>query len=194
MESKGNAPVVQKRQRGLLSATALVVATMIGTGIFTTSGFLLADLHEPWAVMTVWVIGAIFAGLGALCYGALSKAIPESGGEYLFVSRTIHPALGSVVGWVTLPVGFAAPLAASAYAFGAYVAEWLPGWHPQLPGTLLIVLFSVLHASHIRGGAWVQNTGVMVNLIVIAVFTFFAFGRVDLPPVILSRPCSARRM
>lgn len=181
----------EKRQLGLLSATSLVVATMIGTGIFTTSGFLLADLKEPWAVMTVWIVGAVFAGLGALCYGALSKAIPESGGEYLFVSRTIHPALGSVVGWVTLPVGFAAPLAASAYAFGAYVAEWLPGWHPQLPGTLLILVFSVLHGTHVRRGAWVQNAGVLINLTLIAAFTVFAFGKVTLPPVTIANSVAA---
>ncbi|HUG12110.1 MAG TPA: amino acid permease [Opitutaceae bacterium] len=179
MEPTTHAP----RQLGLTSATALVVATMVGTGIFTTSGLLLADLHEPWAVMVVWVVGAIFAALGALCYGALSRAIPESGGEYLFVSRTIHPSIGSVVGWVTLPAGFAAPLAASAYAFGAYVAEWLPAWHPQLPGTLLILAFSILHATNVRRGAWTQNAGVLLNLALIVVFIVLALPRSDMPPV-----------
>jgi APA family basic amino acid/polyamine antiporter len=177
MEPTTHAP----RQLGLTSATALVVATMVGTGIFTTSGLLLADLHEPWAVMVVWVVGAVFAALGALCYGALSRAIPESGGEYLFVSRTIHPSIGSVVGWVTLPAGFAAPLAASAYAFGAYVAAWLPAWHPQLPGTLLILIFSVLHATNVRRGAWTQNLGVILNLTLIVVFITLALPRSDMP-------------
>lgn len=178
MDSPTHAP----RQLGLTSATALVVATMVGTGIFTTSGLLLADLREPWAVMVVWVAGAVFAALGALCYGALSRAIPESGGEYLFVSRTIHPSIGSVVGWVTLPAGFAAPLAASAFAFGAYVAEWLPAWHPQLPGTALIIVFSLLHATSVRRGAWTQNAGVIVNLALIVVFIALALPRSDLPP------------
>jgi basic amino acid/polyamine antiporter, APA family len=177
METHTHAP----RRLGLTSATALVVATMVGTGIFTTSGLLLADLREPWAVMTVWIVGAVFAALGALCYGALSRAIPESGGEYLFVTRTIHPSIGSVVGWVTLPAGFAAPLAASAYAFGAYVAEWLPSWHPQLPGTLLIAVFSILHATGVRRGAWTQNAGVIVNLVLIIVFIALALPRSDMP-------------
>jgi len=179
MEPTTHAP----RQLGLTSASALVVATMIGTGIFTTSGLLLADLREPWAVMVVWVVGAVFAALGALCYGALSRAIPESGGEYLFVSRTIHPSIGSVVGWVTLPAGFAAPVAASAYAFGAYVAEWLPSWHPQLPGTLLILAFSILHATNVRRGAWTQNAGVILNLTLIVVFIAVALPRSELPAV-----------
>lgn len=171
------------RQLGLVSATALVVATMVGTGIFTTSGLLLADLREPWAVLVVWLVGAVFAGLGALCYGALSRAIPESGGEYLFVSRTLHPSIGSVVGWATLPAGFAAPLAASAYAFGAYVAEWLPAWHPQLPGTILICVFSILHATNVKRGAWTQNAGVILNLTLIVVFVVLALPRAELPEI-----------
>ena len=83
------------RQLGLLSATALVVANMIGTGVFTTSGFLLADLKSPWAVLAVWALGGVHAALGALSYGALARRIPESGGEYLFLSRTLHPAAGT---------------------------------------------------------------------------------------------------
>lgn len=179
MDSPTHAP----RQLGLTSATALVVATMVGTGIFTTSGLLLADLREPWAVLVVWVVGAVFAALGALCYGALSRAIPESGGEYLFVSRTIHPSIGSAVGWVTLPAGFAAPLAASAFAFGKYAAGWLPGWPAQLAGTILILVFSVLHASGVRRGAWTQNAGVILNVALIVVFVVLALPRSELPPL-----------
>jgi len=78
----------------LTSATALVVASMIGTGVFSTSGFLLADLGSPWFVLAAWVVGGVQALLGALCYGSLARRIPESGGEYLFLSRTLHPAAG----------------------------------------------------------------------------------------------------
>jgi APA family basic amino acid/polyamine antiporter len=108
------------RSLGLATATALVVANMVGTGVFTTSGFLLADLKSPWPVLGVWLAGGVLAALGALSYGALARRLPESGGEYLFLSRTLHPSLGYVAGWISLLVGFSAPLAAAAMAFGTY--------------------------------------------------------------------------
>jgi len=109
-----------QRQLGLATATALVVANMIGTGVFTTSGFLLADLRSPWIVLAAWAVGGVIAMLGALSYGALARRIPEPGGEYIFLSRTLHPAAGYLAGWVSLLVGFSAPLAAAAFAFGDY--------------------------------------------------------------------------
>lgn len=169
------------RQLGLFSTAALVVATMVGTGVFTTSGFTLAALHEPWAVLAVWLAGAVHAALGALCYGALARAIPESGGEYLFISRTIHPAAGAVVGWLTLPAGFAAPCALSAYAFGKYVATWQPGWAPEATGTVLMVAFTLLHGAQVKRGAWVQTAGVAVNLALILGFIAWGAGRAELP-------------
>ena len=166
-----------ERQLGLTSATALVVASMIGSGVFTTSGFLLADLRSRGAVLLVWVVGGIVAALGALSYGALARRIPESGGEYLFLSRTLHPAAGYLAGWVSLLVGFSAPLAAVAFAFGEYAKPWVPGWRPQLTGSLLMLLFSGIHAAHIQRGAWMQNLTVAVKLLVMALFISFAFTR-----------------
>src|SRR4030095_13565286 len=148
--------------------TALVVASMIGTGVFTTSGFLLADLRSPWIVLAAWVVGGVMATLGAVSYGALARRIPESGGEYLFLSRTLHPAAGYLAGWISLLVGFSAPLAAVAFAFGEYARPWLPGWRPQLTGSLLMLLFSGIHAADIQRGAWMQNLAVAVKLSVIA--------------------------
>lgn len=160
-----------------MSASALVVASMIGTGVFTTSGFLLADLHSPWLVLAAWAVGGAIATLGALSYGALARRIPESGGEYLFLSRTLHPAAGYVAGWVSLLVGFSAPVAAAAFAFGAYTRDWLPAWPPQMSGTLLVIAFSLLHAAHVRRGAWVQNVAVLLKVVLIVVFVGFAFSR-----------------
>src|SRR5262245_50695172 len=123
---------------------------MIGTGVFTTSGFLLADLGSPWVVLAAWMAGGLIAMLGALNYGALARRIPESGGEYLFLSRTLHPAAGYLAGWVSLLVGFSAPLAAAAFAFGEYTKPWLPGWPPRMSGSLLVIFFSALHAADVR--------------------------------------------
>src|SRR5262245_11928272 len=150
---------------------------MIGTGVFTTSGLLLADLGSPWVVLIAWLVGGIIAMLGALNYGALARRIPESGGEYLFLSRTLHPAAGYLAGWISLLVGFSAPLAAVAFAFGEYARPWLPGWRPQLTGSLLMLLFSGIHAAHVRRGAWMQNLAVAVKLLVIGLFVCLAFTR-----------------
>ncbi|MHB8522205.1 MAG: APC family permease [Limisphaerales bacterium] len=166
------------RQLGLTSATALVVANMIGTGVFTTSGFLLADLRSPWAVLAVWAAGGVLAALGALSYGALARRIPESGGEYLFLSRTVHPAAGYLAGWISLLVGFSAPVAAAAIAFGEYAKPWLPGWPPQLSGTVLLLVFAGVHATHVRRGARVQDWTVLVKVILILAFVVFAGARV----------------
>ena len=178
-------PAPGTRCLGLVSATALVVANMVGTGVFTTSGFLLADLKSPWPVLGVWVAGGVLAALGALSYGALARRLPESGGEYLFLSRTLHPSLGYVAGWISLLVGFSAPLAAAAMAFGAYAGPWFPRVAPQFLGTVLILVFSALHAANVRAGAWVQNAAVLLKVILILGFVGLAAGRlgaVHIPP------------
>ena len=80
---------------------------MIGAGVFTTSGFALADLGRPEVVLLAWGVGGLIAACGALSYGALARRIPESGGEYTFLSRTVHPLAGFLAGWVSLLVGTA---------------------------------------------------------------------------------------
>jgi basic amino acid/polyamine antiporter, APA family len=158
----------------LTSATALVVASMIGSGVFSTSGFLLADLGSPWFVLAAWAVGGVQAALGALCYGSLAKRIPESGGEYYFLSRTLHPAAGYVAGWISLLVGFSAPLAASALAFGKYAQPWLGHVSPVFSATVLILLCAVVHAIQVRRGAQVQNFAVFINVLLIVVFVMWA--------------------
>ncbi len=173
----------QARSLGLVTAVAMVVANMIGTGVFTTSGFLIGDLRSPGLVILVWVLGGCIALLGAACYGALSRRIPESGGEYLFVYRTLHPSLGYVAGWVSLLVGFSAPLAAVAYAFGEYAAPWTGPLTPQWSGTIILALFCAVHALHVQRGAWLQNLTVFVKLALILGFIFFGATHLpSLPP------------
>lgn len=152
---------------------------MIGTGVFTTSGFLLADLGSPWRVLWAWLAGGLIATCGALSYGALARRIPESGGEYIFLSRTLHPAAGYIAGWVSLLVGFSAPLAAAAYGFGEYTKAWLPGLRPQVIGTAVLIFFCVLHAVNVSTGTRVQNGIVIVKVLFILVF--IGFGLSHLP-------------
>jgi APA family basic amino acid/polyamine antiporter len=170
-----------RRQLGWVSATALVVASMVGSGVFTTSGFLLADLHSPLLVLTAWLLGGIIAMFGALCYGVLARCFPESGGEYVFIARTLHPAAGCLAGWISLLVGFSAPLAAVSLAFGEYLKDWLPFSRPQLTGSGLLMLFAAVHALHVQRGAWVQNFAVLVKLLAIAIFVGLAGTHFETP-------------
>ena len=94
---------------------------MIGAGVFTTSGFTLADLGSPGRVLVAWVVGGIIAICGAIGYGALARQLTESGGEYLFLSRVLHPAAGFVAGWISLFAGFTGAIAFAAHAFESYV-------------------------------------------------------------------------
>lgn len=175
-----------RRLLGFWSGTFLVVASMLGTGVFTTTGFLLADLRSPCLVLVAWWIGGIIALLGALSYGALARQIPESGGEYLFLSRTLHPAAGYVAGWISLLVGFSGPLAAAASAFGEYTRDWFPGIPPTVIGTLLLVLFSVTHAWNVRVGANAQNVAVLIKAILISLFVVLGTTKMSLSPAPVS--------
>ncbi len=167
----------EQRPLGLGSAVAIVIASMIGTGVFTTSGFLLADLGSRAAVLAAWAVGGVLAALGALSYGALARRIPESGGEYIFLARTLHPAAGFLAGWVSLLVGFSAPIAAAAMGFGEYTKDWWPTWHPKVVATALIVALSWVHAVRVVPGAWVQNAAVGLKLLLLGVFIACAAGR-----------------
>src|ERR1043165_829694 len=114
------APVPRLRTVGLGTATAIVIANIIGTGVFTSLGFQLIDIQSGFALLLLWVVGGIVSLCGALCYGELSAALPRSGGEYHFLSEIYHPAVGFMAGFISATVGFAAPVALAAMAFGRY--------------------------------------------------------------------------
>jgi len=168
-----------RRRLGLTSASALVVANMIGAGVFTTSGFALADLGRPEPVLLAWGVGGLIALCGALSYGALARRIPESGGEYTFLSRTVHPLAGFLAGWVSLLVGFTAPIAAAALALQAYLADsfGLAG-RPEWIGTSAILIAGLMHGLRLRTGVVLQNTAVALKLAVIGAFVLLGAMRV----------------
>ena len=181
--SKGKRPPL-----GFCSATALVIASMIGTGLFTTSGFLLTDLKTPANVLWVWAGGGVLATLGALCYGALVRVMPESGGEYVFLSKTLHPAAGYVAGWISFLVGFSAPVAFAAEAFGEYSKVWWPTCPARLSGTILLLVMSLVHAAHVQRGAWAQNVAVLLKLILLGGLVTLAFSRLRVSTSVLYVP------
>lgn len=173
------------RPLGATQAVALVIANMIGTGVFTTSGFLLRDLGTRGAVLAAWLAGGVLALCGAACYGALARRIPESGGEYLFLGRVLHPAVGYAAGWVSLLVAFSAPLAAAAWAFGGYMQ-----WNPRWAGSGLLLAAAAVHAADVRRGAWLQTLGVALVLASILGFLLLAAAgdRSSAPSAPAARP------
>ena len=185
-----------QRKLGLFPATNIVVANMIGAGIFTTSGLLLAGLNDPLLMLALWVIGGIIALCGALSYGELGAAMPGAGGEYLFLSRLYHPIFGFLSGWVSFMVGFSAPIAASAMGFSEYFCRALPvipSWFessgimdPAATKTFLsvsvILIFTFIHYRGIKSGALIQNilTILKVALIVFLLLAGFLSGKGDI--------------
>jgi len=190
-----------KRELGLGSATILVIANMIGTGIFTTSGFVMESVGDPVGMLLCWFVGGILALSGALCYGELGAMFPRAGGEYVFLRESFGKLMGFLSGWISLIVGFSAPIAAAAIAFASYFFRVFPNClsrdpHARLidagifsitPLALLavgiILLFSLIHCYSLYFGSRVQNVLTVVKIAVILGFVFaglcFGNGSVD---------------
>jgi APA family basic amino acid/polyamine antiporter len=184
-----------ERRLGLFPATNIVVANMIGAGIFTTSGLLMSGLNNPVLMIILWTAGGIIALCGALSYGELGAAMPGAGGEYLFLSKLYSPIFGFLSGWVSFIVGFSAPIAASALGFSEYFTRAVPGlavWlqnngimGPVLTKKVLavsvILIFTFIHYRGIKYGARIQNalTLLKILLIVILLTAGFSSGKGD---------------
>ena len=183
------------RQLGVVSATALVVSNMIGTGIFTTSGFLAGDLGSPKLVLWIWVVGAVCAFLGAICYSELGVNLPSSGGEYVYLTRAFGPTWGFMSGWVSFFAGFSAPIAAAALAFSDYVGYFFPTvrqenahvlagsgeWTLHLGGAqmvacALVLAFTLLNCIGVQRVARIQNVLTAAKVLMLVGFIALAFS------------------
>src|SRR6476620_5167537 len=116
----------------VLVAVAIVVADMVGVGVFTSLGFQVQNIPSGFSILLLWTIGGIVALCGVFSYGELGAMFPRSSGEYNFLGRAYHPAFGFIAGWVSATVGFAAPVALAAMAFGEYGRSILPNASPLL--------------------------------------------------------------
>ncbi|MGD1155060.1 MAG: amino acid permease [Terriglobia bacterium] len=183
-----------RRELSFTHATAIVVANMIGTGIFTTTGFLAGDLGRPSLVLGVWLVGAVIALAGCLCYSELGVNFPRSGGEYVFLREAWGPAWGFLSGWISFFAGFSAPIAAAALAFSEYFAYFFPSltvnpptgragsivaWLHVGPGQWLAVgivaLFAVVNILGLKLAARLQNFLTALKLSVLLLFLCLAF-------------------
>jgi len=156
----------------LWTAIAVVVANMVGTGIFTSLGFQLLDIHSPFVLMMLWVVGGVTALCGALTYAELSARLPRSGGEYNFLSQIWHPGAGFVSGWVSATIGFAAPIALAAMTFGAYLSAVFPEVDQTLSASLLVVALTILHCISRAASGGTQSIMTALKVLLILVFCF----------------------
>lgn len=153
------------------TAAAIVIANMIGTGVFTSLGYQLVDIQSGFVILLLWVVGGVVAICGALCYAELGTRLPRSGGEYNFLSTIYHPMAGFISGCISATVGFAAPTALAAITFGSYLASVFPILSPLILGTILVVVITVVHASSHRNSSGLQSVFTLAKIAIIIVFS-----------------------
>ncbi len=185
-----------KRELGAGSAVILVIANMIGTGIFTTSGFIIEAVGDPVTMLFAWFAGGLVALSGALCYGELGAMFPRAGGEYIYLRESLGRLTGFLSGWISLIVGFSAPIAAASVAFASYFFRVFPSLSqtPRTPffhmagvhlsplsllAAGVIIVFSLLHCYSLYLGSRVQNvlTGFKIAVILAFVAGGLAWGK-----------------
>lgn len=182
------------RQLGIVSATALVISNMVGTGIFTATGLLAGPLGSPALVVSIWIVGAVCALAGALCYSELGINFPSSGGEYVYLTEAFGPTWGFMTGWVSFFAGFSAPIAAAALACSDYMGYFFPvlkqsnpafvlgsgTWQIQVGGAnlfacVLVAAFTLLNCLGLKRTARIQNVLTAGKVLVILSFIGAAF-------------------
>jgi APA family basic amino acid/polyamine antiporter len=157
-------------------ATAVVIANMVGTGVFTSLGFQLMEIQSTGAIIWLWILGGLCALCGALCYAELGANHTGSGGEYHFLTELIHPYAGFLSGCVSATVGFAAPIALASLTFGIYLATAFPALPPKLSASVLIVLMVMIHTKTYRESSSGQYLLTVLKLLLIAAFVLTAFS------------------
>lgn len=185
-------PDPTQRTLGVVTATLLVVASMIGTGIFTTTGFMVRDVPSLPAILFAWVLGGAAALLGALAYAELAACMPRNGGEYHILSRLFHPAIGFTSAWVSLIVGFCAPIAATALAFAKYLETVIPGGYSETAPFLsnewvnngiaitLVLVLTLIHLMHVAHGSRFQNMFTIFKVVLLSVLIIAGLSQGDL--------------
>jgi APA family basic amino acid/polyamine antiporter len=175
-----------KQKIGLTGAIAVIAACMIGTGVFTSLGYQVYNgqfgIKSNFAIILLWATGGLVALCGARVYAELAQRIPGSGGEYNYLSNIYHPAVGFLSGWVSATIGFAAPIALSAMAFGVYFAKIVPGIYPMIPALIVVITAMIVNFRGLSLSETVQKSATYLNLALIIVLIFcglFIAGNVD---------------
>ena len=158
-------------------AVTVVIANMIGTGVFTSLGYQVGPIPSGFAILFLWLVGGVVSLCGAFCYAEIATSLKKSGGEYLFLGKLFHPVLGFLSGWISLLVGFAGAISAVAIAIGEYSNDLL-GLPVNGVAILSIIVISAIHLLGVKTGGLAQNilTGLKLSLIVFFCLAPFFFG------------------
>ncbi len=160
---------MKDHRMGLFSGMGMVIANMIGAGVFLSTGFMAQDL-TPTQILIAWAIGAFLALSGARAYAEIAQTVPRSGGEYRYLSSLVHPALGYLAGWASLLLGFSAPIAIDAFAAGAFAKTLHPSIDPKMFAALIIIFLTGMHAIGLRFSVTAQNVLVAIKLVLVVGF------------------------
>lgn len=163
------------KKYSLNTATAVVIANMIGTGVFGSLGYQLLDIHDFSAIIILWVVGGVIALCGAVSYSELGAALPRSGGEYNFLTEIFHPMLGFLSGWVSAIIGFSAPIALAASLLGGYFGNVIPGYDSRIIGAVVIIGITIIQSIDYRIGGGFQSFATLVKILLIGLFIVCGF-------------------
>ncbi len=168
---------------GILTSTSLVVANMVGTGVFTSLGFQVEAVQLPSSILLLWLLGGVFALCGALSYAEVAAALPRSGGEYHFLRRIFHPSLGLMAGLTSLVAGFAAPVALAGIALGKYAHAILPSYSAHTLALCAISLVTVFHLLGTSTSSAFQNffTSLKISFVLLLSVSGFWLGSAEQP-------------
>ena len=176
------------------TVVAVVIANMVGTGVFTSLGFQLLDIRSGFVLLMLWAVGGITAVCGAMTYAELGAAMPRSGGEYNFLTRIYHPAAGFVSGWVSATIGFAGPTALAAITFAAYATSIVPGdtsaWIEKGLAAGLLIILTLVHATNRRNSGGLQVAFTILKVGVIVAFCLAVIVVIDEPQPVTFLPVS----
>lgn len=166
-------PVMSAPRISLAAATAIVIASMVGTGVFTSVGFQIAGIPSGFPVMLLWIVGGIVSLCGALCYAELVAMMPRSGGEYHLVGQAYHPLMGFLAGWISIIAGFSAPVAVAAIAFGKYASGIWPDLDARMAAFTVVAVITVLQLAGVK---WVAKFQVGITVAKALLIVAFVLG------------------
>ncbi|WP_232825669.1 APC family permease [Algoriphagus litoralis] len=152
------------------TAAGLVVANMIGTGVFTSLGFQLAEVQNTWSILFLWIIGGLMALIGAFTYAELGTHFHKTGGDYIFLSEAIHPSIGYLYAWVSLTVGFSAPIAIAAMAMNGYLSPLFGG--SSYPGLFFLLAVPIAHIFSVSRSAQFQDFFTLIKVAFVLILIF----------------------